>query len=883
MRKDNDKKERKRRNGKGIARRCLAVLLALLLTAQGTAFTSVYAADDTKTEEQKKEEEKTQDAAQKAANGTEDVKGADDLEYVFPESIQVKGENETLTYWDICGGSADKAVTANSRKTKDEKELVKDMLTNAPIEKNPDGIGTTKHTDYVLIDFWSDVAYRVLGQKYNGQEMYIPTDTKNIKEDNPEKIDYKCSFGPSSHGSTIENYLSNKATKKDNPYYFDMPHHLKVGVSKDVKGAKTDGVYYGRFGSLYALPQNADETNAWATGLQMGNSLADAGEAMYDVVTTYLSPTLKSSDLKKYSKIDLLTNKSNQVVAYSFVGSSDKKNSSRFDYNCFGLVFYDFELLPIVETDKDDYGENLIYTTETLDMLDALNKSTAVHNTPGIDYTPVSNGKSNFDTTTFDNSEMGSSLSTAVNYTNSNAESTTRSDSQTNNSSTTSNQSGTFTYTHTRQKGGKLSGTRTNAFAAAATLGFSETWGEAYTKGQSSTGSDTVAKGSSANATVNPYSILSVAQNVESSSLTIQYQQPCVISYKVAMVSICGSYDKDTHLEKYPQLQFCTIFGSVDENGEEDGTGDDALDRLRKRYDARDENTKHGIEKDCYTRATRYNPGQKVDDGSEPDLLGDEVDWKYVEKDDNVMYNDWFSMYDQMLDLKKGGYRMSTHGGAMSASIDNITYSLKQLVTKPFSVIEAKSKATSNSTDLYLYKGQTDVGLNAKLSAYFPDGKTSWSGFKDNTNSGGWHITDRNGNDIAESNEYNEQTTDNITLAQIDDGSYVIDCKNGTKDGTTVYLQYKFTDGYYSYYDKKTGEDTPITIENYKADKGKLPMIKVHCYAKKSQADSAAWAASLQGSIFAGDGAGGWIAVAVVVVLVLAGGIFVLYRKRKKA
>ena len=216
----------------------------------------------------------------------------------------------------------------------------------------------------------------------------------------------------------------------------------------------------------------------------------------------------------------------------------------------------------------------------------------------------------------------------------------------------------------------------------------------------------------------------------------------------------------------------------------------------------------------------------------------------------------------------------------MSASADSITYRMSQIVAKPFRVIDAKLKDDSNSTDLYLYKGETSVGLNAKLSAYFSGGKTEWPGFKDTAKSGSWYIVDRHGNNIAETNEYDEQTTDNITLAQIDNGKWVLDCNAGTKDGTTVYLQYKFNDGYYSYYDKSKGKDMPITLEDYKADEGKLPMITVHCYMTSAQAQRAK---RLNASMFAGDGAGGWIAVAVVVVLVLAGGIFVLYRKRKKA
>lgn len=938
MRKNNEKKGKKRRDRKEITKRCLAVLLALLLTVQGTAFTSVYAADDTKTEEQKKEEEKTQTAAKKAA------KAADDLEYEFPASIEVKNKDGSkTTYYDPYNGS-DKAVTASSRtyKYKDakepEKEMIKDLLTTRPThqtwnhktviygEDNYSAWGEDEAVDipyWSALAHWAGIAYGVFGQEYGGQKMYMYNNVGGKDDSHAGKKyeTYQQVFGessleqgPMSHeGSDLKGltkeyaagilygsknrpeglkFLSSRGFPEDAPWYMKMPTKLIYGDQDNTAGGTAGGAWFGASGSIYNQPKNADVSNAWATGLQMGNSLADAGDAMYDVVTTYLSPKLQASELRKYSDIPLLDNDEKQTVAYTFVGNSDRVSSGKFMYNCFGLVFYDFELVPIVETEKDDYGNNLIYTKETQNALAHLNKSTAVDDTPGIAYTPVGNGgkgETTIDVTTFDNSEMGSSLSASVNYTNSNSESTTRNESQTDNSSTTSNQSATFSYTHTRQKSGKLTGTKTNAFSVGTTLGFSETWGKAYTEGQSSTGSETETKGSSANATVSPYSILSVSQNRESSSLTLQYQQPCVISYKVAMVSIAGTYDKDTHPENYPQLQFCTVFGNVDKDGNEDNTEDDAIDRLAKRYNAREENAGQGIENDNYTLATRYNPGQTVKDDS-PEVLSNKVDWKQVEgiidpEDEKV----WDGRDTSYAEMKIGhvvkylnGYlhMMSTHGGAMSASIDNITYSLKQLVAKPFRVIDAKLKDGSNSTDLYLYKGETDIGLNATLSAYFSGGTTSWPGFKDTTKSGAWYITDRHGNDIAEPNEYGEQTTDNITLAQIDDGKWVLDCNEGTKEGTTVYLQYKFTDGYYSYYDKKTGEDTPITLEDYKADEGKLPMIKVHCYMTEAQAQRAK---RLNASMFAGDGAGGWIAVAVVVVLVLAGGIFVLYRKRKKA
>lgn len=910
MREDNDKRKRKRRDCKGIAKRCLAALLALLLTAQGTAFTSVYAADDTKTEEKKtekeKEEEKTKTASQKAAEG------ADDLEYEFPEKIEVENQDgTTTTYWDIYGGSDGKAVTASSRgeNYKNEKELVKDILLTTPSSNSDyDGsystVGQHYHEKPTILYCWAEEASRMFNQQYGDQKMYIPYGSKkkvnNVTVDYSEYIncfrlpdmeDYNSVYNTdllgkdyyyvaSQNFSDIKKHFNGYA-KDTFPYYAVLEYHLIEGVPEETEGSSTKGVYYGRSGSIYGLPKNADKTNAWATGLQMGNSLADAGNAMYDVVTTYLSPKLTPAELRKYSDIPLLgsdqTDK--QVVAYSFVGTSERRSSGKFDYNCFGFVFYDFELVPIVETKEEDYGTNLIYTKGTVNALDALSKGTAMH-ADGLDYTPVSNGgkgETTVDRASFDNSDNGGTITGAINYSDSSTESTTKNESQSENSSTTSNQSETFTYTHTSQKKGRLKGaTRTNAFSAGETLGFSETWGTAYTEGKSSTSSSTVSEGASANATVNPYSILSISQNKASSSLTLQYQQPCVISYKVAMVSIAGTYDNNTHPENYPQLQFCTIFGNVDQDGKEDDTGDDAIDRLKKRIDAMDENNGNGIENQCYTRATRYNPGQKVGE-SDPEVLSKKTNFIETNEESRTGRN---YTYTSPKTLNNYLHLMSTHGGAMSASADSITYRMSQIVAKPFRVIDAKLKDDSNSTDLYLYKGETSVGLNAKLSAYFSGGKTEWPGFKDTAKSGSWYIVDRHGNNIAETNEYDEQTTDNITLAQIDNGKWVLDCNAGTKDGTTVYLQYKFNDGYYSYYDKSKGKDMPITLEDYKADEGKLPMITVHCYMTSAQAQRAK---RLNASMFAGDGAGGWIAVVVVVVLVLAGGIFVLYRKRKRA
>lgn len=730
---------------------------------------------------------------------------SDQATYNYPKSVK---DSETgITWHDISKGSS-------TDRTKDTEKIIKTML----------GYKTSSSSDSLLHQ-WGKVAYDVIG-----------SDSRNWSTSN-----YEYDFGPE-HQWAVDmagafDYDVDALQKGDNKY-FQGDHLIKIGDA--ASGKKTGN-------------STRNKNCVWVSGLQIGTSLKDVSNALYDGISNKTAPKgTKTSDLQLYSDVPLLNDTTEQPVAYSLVCANRNVSSVyQFEYHGYALVFYDFELVPITEEAGIIFSDQMIANGKD----DSVNISV-----PGFTYSSQTKNLA----------ENGSTTAATLN--NPGKEKATLSQSLTDTHGVTYNNSLTETNTVTKGKSFQVSKSKTkkltdsfyDSMTKTTTVGrnFSEAYAKAESRGEST--SETVTTNTNVSSEVPPHSAKSITGQQKEENCVVDYNQEVAIYYKTAVVAITGRYYHDYVTgtqdgKSYTHYQFCTVFGAVkpDMSADESRQDDDAITCLKNRYDKRNDNSKQGLETQSYTSLTSRK-AQKVGK-SDATVLSSKLAWDKVPS--------VYSMSSLTSSLDTDFHMMNAAGATVKESIVSTIYTVGEAVpTAKLSSLKVwDSYGTTKATSvgrITVGKGKNIVLANYQIKGMFSDG-SECSSYKPSSSEVEWILMDGSGETIKAVNGVAE--CDEAKLFKNEDGEWKLYTKN--PGSVSLKCQAK-TFQYLS-----DGEMVEQIKDGEKVKSGEI-LVDIDNTSNGPSAASA--------SMFS-DATTGGVAVVVVVVLVIAGGIFVIVKKKRMA
>lgn len=578
------------------------------------------------------------------------------------------------------------------------------------------------------------------------------------------------------------------------------------------------------------------------TGLQVANSRGFVLDAMMKLMEDMREGKMDAGRMKDRNYIPALDNSDKDTVLYTLVGCNQRVGGTlKYEYNVFGLVFYDFQYCPIPD-------ENVTYfTDETNQVMKNPSKYMSGENVSvdGLNYTFQSD--SELDITSLDNSKSASTNTLTL----------SKSDSKTETVSNTFNKSETISYGQSISNSFSF-GKQEAFFKDTLTIGF--TFSEAYQSGFSETGSISKTEGGSSSASyqVPPYSIMSVSTDQTKQAVTLKYKNAVAMSYKAAIVGMNGTYYCDAgnlDLKGYTQNQICTIFGSVDGKGKSYDSTEDAITNMVNRYKKANKNGNNSNEENYYTLATEHYSksihDKNVSNGKKENWLATKLDWKNMEK----VYT--FSGLNSTMDNKH--HVMDVAGATIEGTADITKYTvLSPALCQPLN--QTKAYTDNNLRTVVTSKNITvdeDINLSDyTVAGFFKNGTK----FPLDTTKGKWVMADDNGKEIKDS--------DVATLQKNAGKSSVLTPKKAGK----VNLLYMIDEGDNAYYyldSKNDNANTKITNDSLQSS----AMIAVTIHSNAASAAAA--------SIFSGENTAGLISIVCVLVLMVGGIGFVIYRKRK--
>lgn len=585
----------------------------------------------------------------------------------------------------------------------------------------------------------------------------------------------------------------------------------------------------------------------WRTGLQVANSRKSAMDAMMQVIPDMRENSHMTADrMIERNYIPALDNSDADNVLYTFVGANQQRGGTLgYEYNVLGLVFYDFQYCPIPDEEVTYFSDETNNVINSPSKYVNEKKSSDQVDVNSLQYFRSTDSK--LDISSLDNSKS----STPSTLTLSKSEGTTNS--VTNTFTDTKN----VTYGQTISNAFRF-GKANDFFGSTLTLGFSFT--EAYTTAFANTETSGTSenKSSTASYQVPAYSIMSVAQDTTEKEVELEYKNAVVISYKVAVVGMNGSYYCDAgnlDLKGYTQNQICTIFGSADRNGANYSSTDDAITNMIKRYKKAKKDGNNANEENFYTLATKKYSKSKHDANVKN---GKKKNW--LTKTPVINWNAMDKVYNQAdlnntMDSKH--HVMNVTGAHISGKTTETKYTVSDpALCKPLN--QTKTYTDDNLRTVVTSKNiSVDNSINLSdyvVAGFFKDGTK----FPLDATKGTWVIVDDNGNEIKDS--------DIAALKKNAGKNLVLQPK---KPGT-VNLMYMIDEGDNAYYylDSKN-VNTKITNDSLQS----AAMIEVNIHSNAASAAAA--------SIFSGENKAGVVAIVFVLVLILAGTGFVIYRKRK--
>lgn len=444
-----------------------------------------------------------------------------------------------------------------------------------------------------------------------------------------------------------------------------------------------------------------------------------------------------------------------QVVFYNIVSTYDEAGTAWNMINSFGIAFYGFDLTPISDEDLE-----YITAAEGYDSLEEAQTAGA----PGVSYN--SNGKGDTSVGYTENISR-EEAQMAVTLTNSNT--TTLHNSITNEK----NYSFSETIGSETEFGiGKLVSESINLeFSAEQAFGEARTQEEGVEKTIENSVTQTIV--------VPAHTAVAVEQQTGSTNITLEYDCPVAISYKVAIFSMNCDFNDGGGLEKdYSKGYFSTYF-------EGDGSSEQGTSANENLY----QRAVVGQGISGYDRANGVTDAYVHTWGTDWTETSDSIDWNAV------FSNEHTSEKVKNIATFAGEVPMASAGAEMEATSSSINSKIQSIV--PLYNLNKVQLTTGEKAyemsvgDSFPLDGLHVEGVNADKVAYY--------GFDEND--GHWELTDEKGHELT-SSETAEITEDKLT------GRKTLTAK----EAGTVYLKWMLNDGV-KYTSKN--DATVISSENF--------------------------------------------------------------------
>ena len=447
-----------------------------------------------------------------------------------------------------------------------------------------------------------------------------------------------------------------------------------------------------------------------STGLQSYSSLSMVQDVMLDQIIECCG---EGDDAEEFREVvldfcigdkegfELFKNDDNQVVLANIVTSQyNYLLSTERLFSTFGIVFYDFELSPIID-------ENLQYISAA-DNYDSI-KDAFEANAPGVTYTDDSDGIS---TITYIQNPTSTSASVSA--------SSDRSVTNSVSNSFSDSFSHSYTESVSVNAGIKIS----DALKVGLNIGFSASQALSTAYSESTSLSETISTSSSASVTLPPYTELGIKQTMSKSEQSVEYDCPVYITYKVAVFGVNAQYIQDTgtgswSITNYDQGSIFTNFGSDLKEG-----GLNAVDNLANRVKEKSKSFE-------LSYGNTYGQWEDQNDGNPPKKIT-YLDWSKLDDTEDLDYcSNLLSVFRPM----------SAMGGKMTFKTDSYNTELTEIY--PIYDLE-KVRFEGDGTYNLAIGGSLDlntvnvVGLNKFDHPYY--------GFRGTM--GSWQLCDEDGNDL---------------------------------------------------------------------------------------------------------------------------------------
>ena len=472
---------------------------------------------------------------------------------------------------------------------------------------------------------------------------------------------------------------------------------------------KENGVYLAeQLGNTEPLSKGDLEDNCVrGTGLQAYSSLNLVQEVMLDQIVDVCG---ERNDAEAFKKVvlefctddeegfELFKNKDEQVVLANIITNLRVPAALQRQFSTFGVVYYDFELTPVIE-------ENLQYITAA-DNYESI-KDAFNNKAPGVSYIESNDGSTSM-------SYIQNPTSAPASVSASSSKSTTTSVS----SSFSESENHSFSESIKINAGVKLQ----EVFNVGVEVGFSASQAIGTSYSESTSLSETVSTSSSASVTLPAYTELGIKQSMSKVEQSVEYSCPVYVTYKVAVFGVNAQYIQDANtgswsITNYDQGCIFTTFGSDSKVG-----GITATENLYNRW-----NEKSKAFELSY--GNTYGMWEDQNDGNPP-LKVNYIDWSKLGNE-----------LDAATSYLKYNIPMSSMGGTMIFKTDSYNTEITQI----YPMYDLKRvKFEGNGAYTLGIGGKLDlntvnvIGLNKFDQPYY--------GFLGRM--GAWHLCDKDGNDL---------------------------------------------------------------------------------------------------------------------------------------
>lgn len=294
-----------------------------------------------------------------------------------------------------------------------------------------------------------------------------------------------------------------------------------------------------------------------STGLTMARSFDAAIHEMLELQASLRNRNAKTSDfLARHGTVSLGSDEADtkdQTVFFTSVSVNDQYGSTfKYGYNTMGLIFYDFEIVPLVD-EKPYYVKDYAALS------------------PDIQHSSASMKNDSQKDTSF-SYDIGTTVSTEVSNTIAHASSTSMTQSH--------GMAISFEEKFQEAGGGEFTAGLSYDYGFSVSNVFETS--ESDTRTYSDSYSDSVSTGIETPA----HTQANIGTTTQKAGFSMGYDCPVGVSYKVAVVSMNGTYYDDNvsildmTTADYEHNSFITVFGG-------DKEGENAAKNLRQRYDNR--------------------------------------------------------------------------------------------------------------------------------------------------------------------------------------------------------------------------------------------------------------------------------------------------------